>query len=76
MDIQSEKRKIVAALEQHEEEWLIIAIKKLLGLDVADEFSDAHKMIVEERVETYKSDPSNVISIDELRTQLKAEGRL
>ena len=76
MDIQLEKKKIVEALEHHDEEWLIIAIKRLLRLDVSDEFSDAHKMIVEERTESYKNNPSNVISLDELRRQLKAEGRL
>ena len=76
MDIQSEKKQIVEELQNRNEEWLIIAIKKLLDLDDADEFSNEHKVIIEERIKQYESDPENVITLEQLREDLQKEGRL
>lgn len=76
MNIQLEKKQIIEELWQRDEEWLIIAIKKLLGLDTADDFSSEHKRIIEERTKLYDADPDNIITIEELMQELKAEGKL
>lgn len=76
MDIQLEKKQIVEELQHRDEEWLIIAIKKLLGLKTADEFSSEHNTIIEERIKLYATDPDSVITLEQLRQELKAEDRL
>lgn len=76
MDIQLEKKQIVEELRHRNEEWLIIAMKKLLGLDSADEFSSEHKTLIEERIKLYETVPDNIITLEQLRRELKEEGRL
>lgn len=76
MNISKEKEKIIEALQQREEEWLIIAIKKLLEIEPAEPFSDEHKLILMERIEEYKKNPSQVISLEELKKSFTNEGRL
>lgn len=76
MNIHLEKKQIVEELWRRDEEWLIIAIKKLLGLDTADEFSSEHKRIIEERTKLYEADPENVITLEQLMQELKTEGKL
>ena len=74
MNIQKEKQKIIEALQSRDEEWLIIAIKKLLDLD--SPFSEEHKSILQERMETYKKNPDDLISIEELKETLRKEGKI
>lgn len=51
-------------------------MKKLLGLDDADDFSSEHKAIIEERIKLYETNADNVITLEQLRRELKAENRL
>jgi len=77
MDIQLEKELIVEELRLRNEEWLIIAIKKLLELDTLnDNFTSEHKSIIKQRIKEYEAHPEDVISIDELTLELKAEDKL
>ena len=74
VNIQKEKREIIEALQNRNEEWLIIAIKKLLDLD--SPFSEEHKSILQERMEAYKKNPSDVISLEELKKNLRKEDKI
>ncbi len=76
MDLEVEKKNIIDALQNRNEEWLIKAIKKLLDIDTEEAFSSEHKSIIEERIQMYKANPANVITLDQLKTELKAEGKL
>lgn len=57
------------------DEWIIKAIKKLLDLDRYDEddFSEEHTLILKERMEEYRKNPSPGISLDQFIEELKAE---
>lgn len=52
MDLQEEKRLIIEELKNVEEEWLIVAIKKLLS---KEDMPLHHQSIVAERLEEYTS---------------------
>ena len=76
MNIAKEKEKIIAALQTRNEEWLIDAIKKLLAIEPYQPFSEKHKSILMERIEEYEKNPSQVISLEELKQSFSKEGRL
>lgn len=78
MSRDEEKKLIIQEVLTLEDEWVIKAIKKLLDLDMYDEddFSPDHKLILEERIEEYKSNPSSGISLEQFIEELKAEGKL
>lgn len=76
MNIELEKQQIVEELRHRNEEWLIIAMKKLLGLDDGDKFSSEHRAIIEERIKLYETRPDDVITLEQLVQELKAENRL
>jgi hypothetical protein len=77
MDIKNEKLQIIEELRHRDEEWLIIAIKKLLDLDNNEnEFSSEHKDIIAKRLDAYGSNPNNVITLNNLKEDLKTEGKL
>jgi hypothetical protein len=75
MNIAKEKEKIIEALQTRNEEWLIDAIKKLLAIEPYQPFSDEHKSILMERIESYEKDPGNVISFDEIKSTYRNEGK-
>lgn len=75
MNIEQEKQQIIAALQQRDEEWLIVALQKLLDIEPAHPFSDEHKTVIEERIEAYKKNPNDFISLDELKETFRNEGR-
>ena len=75
MDLQTEKKQIIEALQQRNEEWLIIAIKKLLDLDTYS-LSTEHRLIIEERTERYNNNPDDLITSEQLQKDLEEEGKL
>lgn len=78
MNRDEEKKLIIQEVLVLEDEWVIKAIKKLLDLDSYEEtsFSEDHRLILEERREQYKKDPSQGTSLEQFIEELKAEGRL
>lgn len=78
MSRDEEKKLIIQEVLALEDDWIIKAIKKLLDLDTYDEedFSAAHRLILEERMEEYKRNPSSGMSLEQFVEELKAEGRL
>lgn len=75
MNITKEKQEIIDALKERDEEWLILAFKKLLDIDHPS-YSTEHRFIIEERLEAYNKAPENLISLEELKQTLHKEGRL
>lgn len=75
MNIDKEKQKIIEALQDRDEEWLIVAIQKLLAIAPAEPFSNEHKAILMERIESYEKDPGNVISFDDLKQTFRNNSR-
>ena len=67
MNIDTEKQRIIEALQHRDEEWLILAFKKLLDIDPPPSFSNELRSILEDRLEIYKTDSSNMLSLDELK---------
>lgn len=57
MDLQEEKRLIMEGLKDVEEEWLILAIKKLLS---KESIPLHHQYILSERLEQYTSGKANM----------------
>jgi hypothetical protein len=77
MNIQLEKELIVEELQLRNEEWLIIAIKKLLDLDTnSDRFTDEHAAVIKQRIAEYEAHPGDIVTIEDLTRELKAEDRL
>ena len=78
MDMDTEKKRIIREVLTLRDEWIIKAIKKLLDLDMDDEsdFSEQHTLILKERMEEYRRNPSSGISLDQFVEELKAEGKL
>jgi len=78
MDMDTEKKRIIQEVLTLRDEWIIKAIKKLLDLDLddKDDFSEEHTLILKERMEEYRRNPSSGISLDQFIEELKAEGKL
>ena len=78
MRLDEEKKLIIQEVLTLEDEWVIKAIKKLLDLDVYDEddIPPEHKLILQERLEEYRKNPSPVISLEQFIEELKSEGKL
>lgn len=78
MRLDEEKKLIIQEVLTLEDEWVIKAIKKLLDLDVYDEddIPPEHKLILQERLEEYRKNPSSVISLEQFIEELKSEGKL
>lgn len=71
MNVELEKRQIIEELNHVNDEWLLIAIKRLLGLDhPGDEISDEHKQILDSRIKEYESGSAETISWDEAKKRL------
>jgi hypothetical protein len=76
MSLDEEKKMIIREVLTIQDERIIEAIKKLLEIDTGDDFSPAHKQILEERLEEYKKNPSDGKSLEEFIEELKSEGKL
>lgn len=69
MLIDSEKKQIIREILKTKDEWVLKAIRKLLDLEV-DEIPEEHRLVLNERVAEYESDPDNVIDWETLKEEL------
>ena len=76
MSLDEEKKIIIREVLTIQDERTIEAIKKILEIDTRDDFSPAHRQILEERFEEYKKNPSEGKSLEQFIEELKAEGKL
>ena len=71
MNIELEKRLIIDELNHVNDEWLLKAIKRLLGLDYEDDrISDDHKKILDSRIDAFESGKAKLIEWDEAKKRL------
>ena len=71
-----EKQQIIEALQTRDEEWLFSAIKQLLEIDPLQPFSEEHRNIIEEHIAGFHKNPSQLITLDDLKEMFRNEGRL
>ena len=72
MDISEKKRLIVSKIDGVQEEWVIRAIEKLLGIGDYDETPDWHLPLVSERLEQYKANPRDVVKWEDIKKRVTA----
>jgi hypothetical protein len=70
MDINLEKKLIIAELAHVEEEWLLRAIMKLLGLQEENEVPEQHRQVLDARLKDLDEDPSKLIDWEEAKLRL------
>ena len=73
MDIAEKKRLITSKIDEIQEEWLIRAIEKLLGIEDYDETPDWHLPLVNERLEQYQKNPNDVVKWEDIKKRWKNE---
>ena len=73
MNLLEKKRQIVHTIEGVQEEWLIRAIEKLLGIDDNGESPDWHIPMVKERLENYIANPKDVVRWEDIKKRWKDE---
>lgn len=71
MDIELEKRQIIEQILNLQDEWLLKAIRKLLDLDYEDDINEAHKLILNDRIQSYEKNPANVIDWEKFKEELR-----
>jgi Putative addiction module component len=67
MKIADNKKDIILGVLNTEDEWILKAIRKLLDIE---DVPEAHKLILEERQEEYKSNPNKLIDWDDLQKEI------
>jgi hypothetical protein len=69
MIIDPDKKEIIREVLKTEDQWILMAIRKLLNLHVED-VSEEHRHILNERIAEYEANPGNVIDWDALKAEL------
>lgn len=69
MLIDSEKKQIIREILKTNDEWVLKAIRKLLDLEV-DEIPEEHRLVLNERIAEYESDPDNIIDWETFKEEL------
>ncbi len=70
MNIELERRQIIEELKHVHDEWLLKAIKRLLGLDYENEIPEEHKKILDHRMDAFEAGQANTIELDEVKRRL------
>ena len=70
MNIELEKLQIIEELNHVNDEWLLKAIKRLLGLDYEDAIPEEHKQILDSRINAYESGQAETIEWEEAKKRL------
>ncbi len=71
MNIELERNLIIEELNHVNDEWLLKAIKRLLGLDYPeDDIPEEHKRILDERMNEYDAGKAETMGWDEAKKRL------
>lgn len=70
MNIELERKEIIKEIKHINDEWLIKGIKRLLGMDYADEITEEQKEILDERIAEYESGQAETMSLEEVKKSL------
>ena len=70
MNIELERSAIIEELKNVHDEWLLKAIKRLLGLDYGDEVPEEHKQVLDNRINAYESGQAKTMEWEEAKNRL------
>lgn len=73
MNFELEKRAIIEEITHVQDEWLLKAIKRLLGLDYEEDIPSEHKRILDERITSLESGKSKLIELEDAKKRLKSK---
>jgi len=73
MNIEMERLQIIEELNHVNDEWLLKAIKRLLGLDYEDEVSEEQKQVLDGRINAYESGEAKTIEWDDAKKRLSGK---
>ena len=65
-----EKKQIIEAVKLEQDEWVLKAIKRLLEIDYTEDVTNEHLVILNERLEEYKNDPTAVLDWEDAKKDL------
>jgi hypothetical protein len=71
MNIEFEKKQIIEQILNLQDEWLLKAIRKLLDLDYEDDINEEHKLILNDRIQSYEKTPNDVIDWENFKEELR-----
>jgi hypothetical protein len=71
MNIDLEKKQIIEQILNVQEEWVLKAIRKLLDLDHIDDIHECHKQILNDRLQSYESNPSQIKDWEKFKEELR-----
>ncbi|MGZ3939967.1 MAG: addiction module protein [Flavisolibacter sp.] len=70
MNIELEKRQIIEEIKDVHDEWLVKAIKRLLGLFDDEEIIDEHKQILDSRINAYEAGNGTTMDLESVKKRL------
>ncbi len=71
MNIELERSQIIEELNHVNDEWLLKAIKRLLGLDYPeDDIPEEYKRILDDRMQEYDAGRAETMGLDEAKKRL------
>ena len=70
MNIELERSEIIEEIKHVHDEWLLKAIKRLLGLDYGDEITEEHKEVLDSRINAYEAGEAKTIEWEEAKKRL------
>ena len=73
MNIELERTQIIEEIKHVHDEWLLKAIKRLLGLDYDDDISEEHKEVLDSRINAYESGQAKTIEWEEAKKRLSGK---
>jgi hypothetical protein len=73
MNIELERSEIIEEIKHVHDEWLLKAIKRLLGLDYGDDVPEEHKQILDSRINAYESGHAKTIEWEEAKKRLSGK---
>lgn len=73
MNIELERSEIIEEIKHVSDEWLLKAIKRLLGLDHDEDIPEEHKQILDGRIEAYESGQVETMEWEEAKKRLSGK---
>lgn len=70
MNVELERKQIIEELKLVNDEWLLKAIKRLLGIDYEEEVPAEHKQILDRRIDALESGKAKLVEWDEAKKRL------
>ena len=71
MNIELERSQIIEELNHVNDEWLLKAIKRLLGIDYPeDDIPEEHKRILDERIREYESGEVTLVDWEDVKKRM------